>query len=300
MKTKSLVFRLITVVFTVAVLLLATLTFQVQEYESAVVTRFGEPVRILEEPGMYGKWPWPISSVQKLDQRIDIFEMRLAESLTRDQRNVVVPLFVAWRIEDPLTYLQSVGSAATARERLDNLISSAKHSVLARYNFSQLISRDPEQIRLDQVQADILREVRDVILEDYGVRIVDLGIQRIALPESNTEAVFDRMRAERAKVASEIRAEGRERADRIRAEADALRTVTLADARREAAELTGQGESEAARIYRETYSQDESLYRFLRELEALERITSRQTRIVTDSSQSPFHWLNQPSGGDNE
>lgn len=291
MKTNSVLLRIFTIVFTAAVLLISTLTFQVQQYENAILILLGKPVRVLQEPGLYFRYPWPLSSVERLDKRLDVFEIRTSETLTKDKRNVVLPFFVAWKIENPLRYLESIGSTENARNQLDNLITNAKNVVIGRYDFNQLISSNPEQVKLDEIQNSILNEVAEVILEDYGVKVEEIGILRISLPEANTSAVFDRMRAERAKVAAQLRAEGRQQADEIRAQADASRTIALAEANREAAETIGHGESEAAAIYRETYGKAPELYRFLRELESLEKVTSSRTRVILDTQSAPFNHL---------
>lgn len=294
MKTQSVLLRIFTIVFTAAVLLISTLTFQVQQYENAVLIFLGKPVRVIKEPGLYFRYPWPLSSVERLDKRLDVFEIRTSETLTRDKRNVVLPFFVAWRIEEPQRYLESIGSTENARNQIDNLITNAKNVVIGRYDFNQLISSNPEKVKLEEIQNSILEEVGGVILADYGVKVEEIGILRISLPEANTSAVFDRMRAERAKVAAQLRAEGRQQADAVRAEADTNRTIALAEANRAAAETIGRGESEAAAIYRETYGKNPDLYRFLRELESLEKVTGSRTRVILDTQSPPFHHLQNP------
>src|SRR5690554_6007847 len=108
MKTNSVLLRIFTIFFTAAVLLISTLTFQVQQYENAILILLGKPVRVIQEPGLYFRYPWPLSSVERLDKRLDVFEIRTSETLTKDKRNVVLPFFVAWKIENPLRYLESI------------------------------------------------------------------------------------------------------------------------------------------------------------------------------------------------
>jgi membrane protease subunit HflC len=291
MNTRTVLIRIFTAAFVALVLLLATFTFQVQQYENVMLTRFGKPQQLIKEPGLYFRWPWPITSVERIDTRLDVFEMRIAETITQDKRNVILPLFVAWKIADPQRYLEAIGTAGNARDRLDSLISNAKNLVIGQYRFDQLISSDPEQVKLSEIQQEILQQVQPTILNDYGIQVDTVGILRVALPESNTAAVFDRMRAERAKVAAQLRAEGKQIADKVRADADTARSVELARAKSNAAKDIGLGEREAARIYREAYDKNPELYEFLQELESLEKITGSRTRVVLDSSIVPFQHM---------
>ncbi len=295
MNTRSVLIRIFTAAFVTLVLLLATFTFQIQQYENVILTRFGKPHKLIQEPGLYFRLPWPITSVERIDTRLDVFEMRIAETITQDKRNVILPLFVAWRIVDPQRYLEAIGTTGSARDRLDSLISNAKNLVIGQYRFDQLISPNSEQVKLSRIQQEILQQVQEPILHDYGIQVDMVGILRVALPEANTAAVFDRMRAERAKVAAQLRAEGQQIADKVRADADTARSVELARARSNAARDIGLGEKEAARIYREAYDKNPELYKFLQELESLEKITGSRTRVVLDTGTLPFQHMESNS-----
>ncbi|BET65719.1 protease modulator HflC [Opitutales bacterium ASA1] len=283
-------------------LLLATLLgygafcFQVSEIEQAVVTRFGRPVRVATEPGVRWKLPWPFESVARFDARLDVLEGRLSEALTMDKRNVILPYFVVWKIEDPLRFLQSTRGDVTAfRARLDGIATSARNSVLGNYLFAQLVSVAPGEVRLAQIEAEIRAIVSESARDQFGVEVESVGIRQLALPAANTPFVFDRMRAERAQDAARFRAEGQREADEIRATAEAEKTALLAEARRYADGRRGAAEAEAARITAEAYRQDPELFTFLRELEVLRKVAGRNITVVTDPRTPPFHLLVPPS-----
>lgn len=288
--------RLATAILVATVLLIAMLTFQVRENEHAILTRFGRPVRVLTAPGLYGKWPWPIESVHRSDARLDFYETRLTEALTRDKRNVLLPVYVAWKIEDPLLFLQSVGSPSNARIRLDNLVTSAKNTALGTFDFHHLVSTNRAEVRIQELEHIVQEQVATVARSNFGIAIAHVGVKGLLLPEANTAFVFDRMRAERAQYAAKFRAEGQQQADEIRARTDAEKTVILAEARRYAEETRGKSEAEAARIYGAAHAQDPDLYRFLRELETLRHVVGTNTTIVLDSGSPPFRVL-QNNGG---
>ncbi|MEM8884051.1 MAG: protease modulator HflC [Planctomycetota bacterium] len=283
------------------VLILAMTTFQVRQNENVILTRFGKPVRVLVEPGLHGKWPWPIESVNRFDARLDFFEARLAEALTKDKRNVIVPVFVAWRIADPLRFLESVGSVPNARAKIDSLVTSAKNTALAAFDYGQLVSTNRDNVKLGEIEQQIVALVAPQARDSFGVAIAQVGIKRVALPEANTESVLKRMQAERSQFAAKYRAEGRQAADEIRARTDAERTVMLAKAQKFAEETRGKSEADAARIYAEAHAEDPEFYRFLRELEALRKVVDANTTLVLDGDAAPFRHLRGADGkGDDE
>ena len=278
-----------------ALMLFVMLTFQVRQNERVVLTRFGRPVRVLVEPGLYGKWPWPIETVNRFDARLDFYDARISEALTRDKRNVIIPVYVAWRIDDPLKFLQSLGSADNARSKLDGLVTSARNTVLGGYDFGQLVSTNRDEVKIPEIEHAITELVAQQGKQSFGIAVEQVGIKRLTLPEANTQFVFERMRAERAQFAAQYRAEGRQQADEVRAKTDADRTVILADARKYAEETRGKSEAEAARIYRTAHEKDPSFYKFLRELDALKQITATNTTVVLDTATPPFDLLRPAS-----
>lgn len=283
--------RVLIAAIVVAILGFAMFSFQVASNESAVLTRFGSPVRTLSDPGLYFKWPWPIDAVNRFDTRLAFYDTRLSEALTQDKRNVILPIFLAWRVADPLKFLQALGTPAAAPTKLDSIATSARNALLGRYDFQELVSTDPTKLKLTELEQRLTDAIRPQALAAFGIAIEQVGIKRIALPEANTLYVFERMKAERGQYAARFRAEGRREAEELRARTDAERTVLLADAQKFAEETRGKAEAEAAKIYAEAHAQDPQFYKFLRELETLRKVTRENTTLILDSDTSPFNQL---------
>lgn len=295
MTTRQLAARVGFSLLLIALLLASMCLYQADEREHIVVTRFGAPVRVAPEPGLHVRWPWPVESVVRFDRRLQLQTIRLSEALTRDRRNVILPLFAVWRVEDPLRFLQALGGEENARRKLDTLLTSARNELLARHDFSALVSTTPDDVRLAEIEAGVLAAARVVAGAEFGVTIERVGVSQVSLPEANTAAVLDRMRAERAQFAARFRAEGRQEADRIRAEAEAERTVLLAEAREFAETRRGQAEAEAAKLYAEARALDPALFSFLRELQTLGRLAPENTTLVLDTAAPPFRLLRPES-----
>jgi len=270
-------------------------SFQVASNEAAVLTRFGSPVRTLAEPGLYFRWPAPIDAVNRFDTRLAFYDTRLSEALTQDKRNVILPIFLAWRIADPLKFLQALGTPAAVPTKLDSLATSARNALLGRYDFQELVTTDPAKLKLTEFERRLTEAIQPQALTAFGIAIEQVGLKRVALPEANTLYVFERMKAERGQYAARFRAEGRREAEELRAKTDADRTVLLAEAQKFAEETRGQAEAEAARIYAEAHAQDPRFYTFLRELETLRKTTKENTTLILDTETSPFNQL-KPAG----
>jgi membrane protease subunit HflC len=241
--------------------------------------------------------PWPLETANRIDGRLNIYEVRLSEALTRDRHNIIIPVFVAWKVDEPLKFLQALGTPENAKSKLDSLVSSAKNAVLGTCDFKQLVSVDDRNAdNLSDIENKILAVVAPQAKKSFGIAIEQVGIERITLPEANTSYVFDRMRAERAQFAESYLAEGRKQADAIRAETNAQRTVILAEAQKEADIKRGQGEAEAADIYSKAHSQNPELYFFMRQLETLKNTINQNTTLVLDANQAPFNLLQSGTG----
>jgi modulator of FtsH protease HflC len=272
--------RLIWAAFAVVgVTVLWSVPFVVDATECAVRTRFGRPVEVIQEPGLHFKAPL-VDEVTRLDARLLYFDPPTAEFLTEDKKNVVISPFVVWRIEDPLRFIQKLYAKENAEARIADLVASELGTALGRLPFSRLVSASEGEAHLADASAAIADRVRQRAAEDYGVKVVDVGVRRLAFPDQNREAVFNRMRAERERIARRFRSEGEEEAIKIRAEADQQRTKLLAEAYRTSAELKGRGEAEAARIYAEAVGRDPELYHFLRTLESYDKILDEKTTLI--------------------
>ncbi|MBC04378.1 MAG: protease modulator HflC [Phycisphaerae bacterium] len=272
-------------------ILLAATGFSVPAGESAIVVRFGDPTRVIQEPGLYWKAPWPIDQVVSLDLRRRAFETGHAEMLTRDRKNVVLVGFAIWRVSDPLAFHRSIGSIDNAEDKLDGLLTNAQIGVLGRFDLQSLTSTNPSLLRTSEIEAELLAAVVDVARDQYGIEVLAVGFQRLSLPEDNVTAVFKQMRAERRQYAARYEAEGAEAAAKIRAETDLEAARIRASGTEEAARIKGEAEAEAARIYAEAHRQDPDLYRFVRSLDALDEVVGSDTTVILRTDSPPFRLL---------
>ena len=253
--------------------------FVVDTTEFAIVTRFGRPVRTYTSPGLQLRVPL-IDQVVRLDARLLMTEPPMAEYLTLDKKNVVARVFLAWRVDDPLRYVQTVTLREAAEARLAAVTSSEIGAALGSVPFEALVSTDPQKMRLDPIVQAVEERVRDTAIREYGIRVVALRIERLSFPQQNEDSVFQRMRAERQRIAKQFRSEGEEESLKIRAEADRERAHILSEAERKSTEIRGQAEAEAARIYGDAFAVDPQFYRFVRTLEAYDKIIDKNTTIV--------------------
>jgi modulator of FtsH protease HflC len=296
-ETSSFAIRLGAIITGLLLVIAIAASFIVRENEKVIVLRFGRPVRVLSESGWYSKLPWPIDRAIRLDARLQHGDLRLSETLTQDKRNVIVPMYYVWRITDAERYLARVGDTASATEKLDALVTSARNASLGRHTFEDLVSLREGQTSLAAIEAEIAASARIDADKNLGIDLVDLGILQVNLPQANTESVFRRMRAERKREASHYRAEGRRQAETVRAETDKETAILLAEAKRYAEETRGGAEAEAARIYADAHGQDPAFYSFLRQLQSLRSVVDKNTTLILDTESAPFALLkNGPAG----
>jgi membrane protease subunit HflC len=263
----------------------------VREGQVAVVTRFGAPRTVWLDAGLHVKWPWPIEQTWRLDARQRLFNSRFVETLTRDKKNIVLRTFVVWSVGEPLTFLQSVGDLATAEDRLDGLVTNAKNAVLGRYELTALVSTDPGRLKVPEIEADILADVRGTARERFGVDVHQVGLKQLGLPPENVPFVFDQMRTERQQFAARYRAEGEREAAAIRSQADLDAAKVRAEGAQKAAEIGARADAQAARIYAEAQSRDPELYRFLRSLDSLKTLLGSRATVILRTDAAPFSLL---------
>jgi membrane protease subunit HflC len=273
--------------------------FLVNEAEHVIVLRFGKPLRTVAQPGLHFRLPVPLEHLVRIDRRLQHAEIRISESLTRDQRNVIVPVFFTWRVHEALTFHTAVRDFEPARQKLDALITSARNTVLGRHDFADLVGDERAGASIPALEKEILTLAAPDALKQLGIDLTTTGITQIQLPEANTESVFRRMRAERKREATQYRAEGRAKAAEMKAETDKQASFLIADAKRQAEEMRGKAEAEAAAIYAAAHGKDPAFYRFLRELQSLRTVVDKNTTVVLDTSVAPFHWLKVKEGDGN-
>lgn len=291
--TRVIFFRLTLIAMLGLVVIASACCFILSETERAIVLRFGKPVRILDDSGLYLRFPPPIDRVVRLDRRLQHADIRISETLTRDQRNVIVPAFFTWRIDDALRFHTSLGEVAVAHEKLDAMVTSARNTVLGRHDFADIVAAGSGEKSLPAIEAEILTLAKEEAKAQLGIDLLSIGITRVQLPEANTESVFRRMRAERKREATRFRAEGRAQSAEMKAETDKQANHLIADSKRQAEEIRGKSEADAAAIYAAAHGRDPEFYRFLRELQSLRTIVDKNTTLVLDTSVAPLHWLKE-------
>jgi membrane protease subunit HflC len=273
----------------VALVLVDSTLFTVNQNEQVLITQFGQPVRVIRAPGLNAKTPF-VQTVLYFDKRLLNIELPGDQITLGDQRRLVVDSFTVYRITDPLLYYQSVGPAEDGiRGRLNSVVSAALRDVLADNKLLDVLSA-----KRDQIMATIRDRVNQQ-MKGFGVAIEDVRIRRADLPEENTKAILARMQSERQRVAAQARAEGAEAAAKIRANAERDRTVLLADARATADNLRGEGEGEATRISSQAYSQDPNFYSAWRTLQAYrDSFESGNSRLVLTPDNDFLRYLATP------
>ncbi|MGH2570071.1 MAG: protease modulator HflC [bacterium] len=268
---------------TVVVLaLLWASVFTVDVTETAVVTQFGSPVAVVTEPGLRTKIPL-VQQVRRFVARLQVLEPQQAEFLTKDKKNVVVNYFAVWRIADPLQYFRALPSEAATRSQLTDVIGSELGAALASTPFQELVGTQQETRRLQGMVRTIRDTVAGAVRERFGVEVVDFDIRRLSFPDQNRRSVFERMRAERERIARGFRSEGEEEARKIRAEADREESRILSEAYQKAEILRGEGEAEATRIFGDAIAKDPDFYEFTRTLQAYRTFLDDQTTLILPS-----------------
>ncbi|HLQ25905.1 MAG TPA: protease modulator HflC [Acidiferrobacterales bacterium] len=263
--------------------------YTVDEREKAIVVKFGEVMRYEDKPGLHFKLPF-INSVRYYDARILTFHADPQPFLTKEKKKVVVDYFVKWRIADTLKFYVTLGGdEQSAGVLLSQLISSGLRDEFGKRTNHEVISGDRRKIM------EILSVAADKETRTYGIQVVDVRIQRVDLPNEVSQSVYQRMEAERARTAKELRAQGAEAAEKIRADADRQREILMAEAYREAERLRGEGDARATAIYAQAYSRDPEFYSFYRSLNAYkESFKDKSDIMVVDPSADFFKYLKKP------
>jgi membrane protease subunit HflC len=278
----------------IAVLVIAAsglIFYQVDEREFVVITQFGEPIKAIKKAGLNLKWPDPIQSVNRYNNRLMTYEMGETEYLTEDKKNVMLDAYVVWKINDPVKYMKTVKNRIGTETRLADILSSEIGISLGKYDLSSLISTDLEKIKFDQMMAEVKKEIFKKAM-DYGTEIADVKVTLLNFPERNKLSVFRRMRAERERIAKGYRSEGTEKALKIRADADKQKQIILSKAYEKAQKIKGEGEALAIKIYAEAYEKDINFYELIRTLESYEKFIDGKTTIVLSADSELLKFIN--------
>ena len=276
----------------VIVLLLARYSlFSVNEKEFVVVTRFGKPMRTLEQAGLYAKRPGFLETVNRIEKRAKVLKTQPIQLLLGDKNPLIITCYVCWKVSDPLTFLQSLTSSDIVEQKIGDMIHSLLGSTLGDYTIENIINVSPELVKLREIETKIFEGCKQKAAEKYGINIIDVGIRRLAYPKIVTQSVYNRMRAERDKEAKKYLAQGKEEAAKIEAQTDKEVAQILAEANKESEILKGQGDKEAMTIYAEAYSQDPGFFEFTKSLEACREVLKRNSTLILSTESEIFKYL---------
>lgn len=276
------------------VVLGSSVVYIVDEREQAVVFQLGEVVDVRTSPGLYFKIP-VVQNVRFFESRILTMDTDEPERfITSEKKNVLVDLFVKWRIVDVRQYYVSVnGDEALAQTRLSQTINSSMRDEFGNRTVHDVVSGERDVIM------EIMRQKANVDARKIGVEVIDVRLKRVDLPREVSDSVYQRMEAERTRVANELRSTGAAESEKIRADADRQREVILAEAYREAQKIMGDGDSQAAGIYAAAFQKDAKFYDFYRSLEAYKQsFKDKGDLLVLEPSSEFFKFLKQSSGKD--
>jgi len=237
--------------------------FVVKEINQAIVLQFGDPKKVIVEPGLQFKIPF-IQNVVFLDRRILNLDAPPEEVIASDQKRLIVDAYARFKIVDPLKFYISVGDERVARSRLSTIINSRIRSVLGKQSLANLLSEDRSK------QMALIQDGVNTEAENFGIKIIDVRIKRADLPQANSEAIFKRMQTEREREAKEFRAKGAEMAVTITSTADKEVTVLLANAKKQSEIMKGEGDGQRNKIFAEAFGKDPEFFGFYRAMQAYE------------------------------
>jgi len=264
--------------------------FTVEQTQQAIVLEFGKPKRVITEPGLNYKIPF-IQNVEVFDKRILDIDTASQEVIASDQKRLVVDAFARYKIVNPLLFFQSVGNEQGANSRLGAILESSLRRVLGGASFASVV-RDKREALMRTILSQVNQEA-----EPFGIKIVDVRIKRVDLPEANMQAIYRRMQTERQRQAAEFRAEGEGASRRIRGTADREVTVIKADATGESERIRGEGDANRNRIYAEAFNHDPDFFAFYRSMQAYESaLKGGETRLLLSPDSQFFQYFNNAFG----
>jgi membrane protease subunit HflC len=255
--------------------------------DQVLLTQFGAPRAVITEPGLHFKLPF-LQFANFMPRQLLNLEAPSEEVIAEDKKRLVVDAFARWRIVDPLKFYQAVPNAnqELAETLLAPILSSSIRGVLGSQNFAAMLS---------QKRGQLMRDIRDNMNQEtaaFGIVVLDVRIRRADLPQANSDAIYQRMKKEREREASEYRAEGDETAQRVRARAERERTVLIAEATRESEILRGKGDAEKTRILAEAFGQDPDFFAFWRSMQAYQdALKSDNTTLVLSPNSEFFRYF---------
>ncbi len=278
------------VVIALIVSVLGMSAFVVDQREQTLLMQFGNPKAVVTEAGLHFKWPW--QSVSRFDARLLESDVPPSEVITKDKKSIIVDSYARWRITDPLKVYQVARTQTGVLARMNDVVRGKVREVLGQHTLHEIVSGGADAtLRTKLMKA--IRDRADQGVRDYGIAVVDVRIKRADLPAENSDAVFQRMKAERGRIAKEYRSEGEEAAKEIRAEAEKTKKTLLSDAYRQSEIIRGKADALTTAIYAKAYRKDPDFYAFTRSLEAYRNSIGEGTRLVISPDSEFFRFFNQ-------
>lgn len=274
----------------VVVLTVSSTVYTVDERERVIVVRLGEVLRYDDAPGVHLKLPF-LDTLRYFDSRVLTMDADAQPFLTQEKKYVLVDSYVKWRIQDPLKYFLTVGgSESGARQRLEQLTNSGLRDEVNKRPVKSVVSTDRAKIM------QLVTAAADAEARKFGIEVVDVRLQRVDLPDEVSQSVYQRMKAERSRIANELRAQGAEAAEKIRAEAERKREIMLADAYRKGESMRGEGDARATSIYGAAAGKAPEFYSLYRSLSAYrESFKKKDDIMIVDPSADFFRYMKKPS-----
>jgi membrane protease subunit HflC len=280
------------IVAIIALSVLFSTLFIVDQRKYAIVFALGEVKEVISEPGLHFKLPPPFQNVLFLDKRILTLDTPEADRfITAEKKNILVDAFVKWHIVDPRLYFVSFGGdERSAQNRMAQIVKAALNEEITKRTVREVISGERGKV-MEGIRKKVTDEAKQI-----GVEIVDVRLKRVDYVEQINASVFDRMKAERSRVANELRSTGAAESEKIRADADRQRTIILAEAYRDAERVRGEGDAKASQIYAQAFGQNPEFFKFYRSLEAYRAsFKTRSDMLVVDPNSEFFKYFKNPA-----
>jgi len=265
-------------------------TFVVDQRQQALVLQFGNPQAVVTDAGLHFKMPW--QSVTTFDKRLLESDAAPNEVITKDKKSIMVDNYTRWRITDPLKVYQVARTQTGVVARMDDVVRGKVREVLGQHTLHEIVSGGKDALLRVALMKSI-RDRSDKGVKDYGIAVLDVRIKRADLPLENSEAVFQRMKAERNRIAKEYRSEGEEAAKEIRATAEKTQKTLLAEAYKKSEIVRGKADAKTTAIYATAYNKDPQFYAFTRSLEAYRKSIDANTKLVISPNSEFFNFFEQ-------
>ena len=264
--------------------------FFVEQRVQTLILQFGEPIRVIKEPGLNFKIPLA-QNIVKFDKRILLFDNSAEEIIAADKKRLIVDAFVRYKIIDPLKFYQTVRFEAALNNRLGSVVNNSLRAVLGKVPLEAVIS-DRRELLMQEVS-----ELVSLRATQFGISIEEVRIKKADLPSENSEAIYRRMQTERQQEAAQIRAVGSEKARFITAESEKQKTVLLAEAQRDSDILRGEGDAKKNKILGKAFNQDPDFFAFYRAMQAYSKaLTEGDTTMVLSPKSDFFEFFGNAEG----